>query len=427
MPAPARWTAPIAVAAVAVVAAGAGVFATYSWQQDFAAFWVAGAAIGAGLDPYINYAGTSAGLWDGVGVYQHSRFLYPPLVAVLFRPLAAMPYAVAKSLFSAASVAAWIAAVMLALRIAAPDEVRRSSLSRRRAAALAASALFLPLHIHIERGQVDLLALVLILVAWVHRDRPFRAGGALALAVLLKPAAAGLLPFLAVARRWRLLGGVGAGGALLAAITLAVCGPSRVRQYAFDVLPRVSLYGEGGPAVMLLPDERLATAAASLSTGIAALDGRTYVQSAVESVFGDDLRLGASLPRLLAPEAPDRPRFILPFVALGAVLAWAGRRAGRDDHAESLLLLAALPLCVVASPTGWAMGVVWTIPLGVLVATRWRRGRSSRTATIALASGFLLCAVPPWFAGGYVAGLMLMLVGAGVRLAHPDRGGERPA
>ncbi|HEX4403719.1 MAG TPA: hypothetical protein VH560_02755 [Polyangia bacterium] len=30
-------------------------------------------------------------LWDGVAVFTHSRFLYPPIVAELFRPFAALP------------------------------------------------------------------------------------------------------------------------------------------------------------------------------------------------------------------------------------------------------------------------------------------------------------------------------------------------
>ena len=36
--------------------------------------------------------GTTTELWDGVALFRHSRFLYPPLVADLFRPLAALRF-----------------------------------------------------------------------------------------------------------------------------------------------------------------------------------------------------------------------------------------------------------------------------------------------------------------------------------------------
>src|SRR6185436_700092 len=83
----------IPAAAIAVVASAAGWLAMRSLQQDLAAYWVAGAARSAGLDPYVNHVGgpVAPELWDGVAVFAHSRFLYPPLIAELFRPLARLP------------------------------------------------------------------------------------------------------------------------------------------------------------------------------------------------------------------------------------------------------------------------------------------------------------------------------------------------
>ena len=73
----------VPAAAIALVAGFAGWVATASLQQDFAAYWVAGAARRAGLDPYVNHLGEAGGRapWDGVSVFAHSRFLYPPIAA----------------------------------------------------------------------------------------------------------------------------------------------------------------------------------------------------------------------------------------------------------------------------------------------------------------------------------------------------------
>ena len=88
----------IASIAVAAVAAFAAAAAAGVVQEDFAAYWVAGGIRRLGLDPYVNHAvaGTvPEALWDG-SVFHHSRFLYPPLAAELFRPLAALPFRAAK-------------------------------------------------------------------------------------------------------------------------------------------------------------------------------------------------------------------------------------------------------------------------------------------------------------------------------------------
>ena len=156
-----RVIAAVAVTvAVAVVTAFAAYVAVASLQEDFAAYWIAGAARRLGLDPYINHLGSAAapGLWDGVAPFGHSRFLYPPLVAELFRPLAALPYRAAKALYTGAAVAAWIASALLLGRRAAP-------------VFLGAGALFFPLYLHLERGQIDLFALPFLIIAWRQRGR----------------------------------------------------------------------------------------------------------------------------------------------------------------------------------------------------------------------------------------------------------------
>lgn len=394
---------PAALAAVVASAAAGAWFAARALQQDFAAYWIAGAARRAGLDPYVNHvdlAGPGAGgrLWDGVAIFRHSRFLYPPLAADLFRPLAALPYATAKGLFTAAMLAAWAAAGW----IASDDRGGR----RGRAVYFVASALFFPFYRHLERGQIDLLILLLLAVAWRARARPLAAGAALAAAAAFKPALAGLVPVVWAGGRGRTALSAVAVGVALAGATALCDGPALLRAYATGVLPRASLYGEGGTPAMLLPEGQFPAADDEETT---LFDGRRY-RTAIGGAPA-----AASLPRLLAPEAPTPASARLPFVlALGALVLCARRLrdAGTGDHQgdrQALLTWAAAVACVVTSPAGWVMGLVLALPLAPLYADLPAERRLPAGAALAGAGAWVALALPQPFAGwAAVAGLVLV-------------------
>jgi hypothetical protein len=371
----------VPAAALAVVAGAAGWFATRSLQQDFASYWVAGASCRAGLDPYVNQAGAATTeLWDGVAVFAHSRFLYPPIVAELLRSFAALPYAVAKIVFTMLTVVAWVRA-------------SRRTTHDARALVFGAGALFYPLYLHLERGQVDLFVLLLLLGAFDRRARPAVAGAALAAATALKPALVGVLPVIAVLGRARAVGAALVGVALVAAASIATAGPALTWEYAREVLPRAALYGEGGDASMLLPAERLAARADDLAAGVARIQGRVYRQSAWDGPAS------ASLPRLFAPDGPTPLTSRAPaLILLGALVGIAARARRRlSDATATLLSWSAALACVVASPAGWLMSFVWALPV---VPWLWRARaalRPSQRAALGLA--WLACALPPLFAG----------------------------
>src|SRR5512137_1029090 len=75
-------------------------FSEQSLQMDFTAYYAAGKSLNNDLSPYVNYILTRWELWDGVATFNHSRFLYPPLVANLFQPLAKLPYINAKYIWN---------------------------------------------------------------------------------------------------------------------------------------------------------------------------------------------------------------------------------------------------------------------------------------------------------------------------------------
>jgi len=398
----------ISIAAVAVVAACALVFALTSLQQDFAAYWVAGAARRAGLDPYVNNAAAGAKVaWDGSG-FRHSRFLYPPLAAELLRPLAALPYRAAKLLFTAGALAAWVVTATLLAR------GRRVS-----AALLGAGALFFPLYFHLERGQIDLLLLPLVLGAWRMKHRPTLAGALFAAAAMIKPALLGALPAIAGLghRRWATWTVGAAAAALL--MTAVVSGPALLREYAGVVLPRAALYGESGSEGMALHERDLEGLVDGGEGDTQVMDGRSYRY--VVAPF--DRPASASLPRLLAPESPSWPTSLLPYLVAAGAMVWAGRRVARggagrdddddDDDAQLMLFVAALVACVVASPTGWVMGFVWALPIAPLVLRLSASGTTSPWPLRAVIGAGIACALPAPFAGWPAMAGAVLAVAAG--------------
>jgi hypothetical protein len=402
--------------AIAAVGTAAIAFALASLQQDLAAYWVAGKARWLGLDPYVNYCGSDVAprLCDGVSVFRHSRFLYPPLAAELFRVLAIVPYRFAKVAFTVAAVIGWL----LTARLVA---VRPGGRPRDSVAVIVSGALFFPLYFHLERGQIDLLLLPLVLGAWLRQERPLLAGGVLALAAIFKPALLGLLPvmFALGHRRWALA--TIAGCAVAAAATLALSGPRLVAEYVGGVLPRAALYGEGGTDDMLLDESKLP--AADEESDRTGLDGRSY-RIAIPPF---DASASASWPRRLAPETPHWATSLLPFVLVMGGLVWVALRLPRreeDDDPEELihpvfedagllLFTAALLACVITSPTGWVMSFVWMFPMAPLVWTSLARARLSRRLRSILSATWLACALPPLTgAWAVLAGTALIVTAA---------------
>ena len=385
-----RACAAVAAAVATACAAGAW-FALHSLQQDFAAYWIAGTARRLGLDPYVNHVGSANAptLWDGVALFRHSRFLYPPLVVDLFRPLASLPYATAKALFTATMLGAWLGAGLLTSDRGGP------AAGRGRTAFFLASALFFPFYRHLERGQIDLLILLLLTIAWRERQRPWAAGAALAAGIAFKPALAGLLPVVWASGRGRSALATLAVGTALVGLSALVDGPARVAEYVRDVLPRVALYGEGGTEEMLLPASRFK--ATDDSTGESGDDGTTRLDGRRYQTAIGDAPATASLPRLLAPAAPSPASARVPFLlAIGGLTVIARRLRSRSDAERGAWLFWAVAVaCVITSPAGWVMGMVLALPLAPLAA----EGGVPRGPTVAVVAAGIAVALPAPFAG----------------------------
>jgi hypothetical protein len=146
-------------------------------------------------------------------------FPYPPYVAAAYRPLAAIPYRASYTVHTALMVAA----LVLAMQLIRPM-VR--AVNRNPLVATTLALAFFPMFRGITGGQNTALTLLLFAASWrfVHDDRDLLAGVALGLMLYKPQYAVPLLALHLVGRRWRVLPGFVAMGALAWAMSTLVAG-----------------------------------------------------------------------------------------------------------------------------------------------------------------------------------------------------------
>jgi hypothetical protein len=367
-----------------------------SLQMDLSSFYAAGQAVDAGLSPYVNHVANDPPIWDGIGRYRHSRFLYPPLAARLFQPLSWIGYQTVKFAWMLASLAAVAAAVGLAIR-----RTIGWSLDRILIAAIVVAGFF-PMLTLLERGQIDGFTLLAIVAAmtWPRGRRTTIAAGALlALATLLKLHCIFLVPFLVLGRRWRLLAGFAAGLVALFLIGGVVDGLSALPAYVTDEMPRISRYGEGGTREMALPASSFQRVLAGAEPGKTVMDGRAYDPehfsfvlnaSAVRTPLGR--WVWSSVKSAGIPLSPGHVSIVFLAVGVGLVASLL-RGTASNDLLHGQIALTVVLLC---APATWAMSVVWMLPAVVILLATWknRNDRSAKIGWFVCAAGLLLAGVP---------------------------------
>ncbi|MCX5796023.1 MAG: glycosyltransferase 87 family protein [Elusimicrobia bacterium] len=155
-------------------------------------------------------------------------FMYPPPVALVYAPLAAMPFRAALTFFELLSMAA-----VFGVFLVWAEHRRLQPFSETYYLAFALILLFFPLDLAAQLGQNDALVLFLVVLALAWRGKPLLAGLALAVAVWLRVFLGFILLYLLLRRRWRQLGGVVFWLAVLAGASLVfVPWPAQVQYYA---------------------------------------------------------------------------------------------------------------------------------------------------------------------------------------------------
>lgn len=345
-----------AVAALAVAFA-IGVAASREIGYDLVAYLQAADRLVAGERLYPAAEGGPLHLGAGA-------FLYPPPIAALFVPLALLPVAVARAVWTALLVGVAAAVVWLHARRSAPSS---------RPWLIAGSAAFLPLVAELTIANVNLLSLALCLLAWELRHQPTRAGLSLALAVGLK-----LLP-------------------ATVPLFFLVAGPRRVVVWAVGsavVVTLLTLPWLGGHWLAYLALlERIAAAPSAQAT--------TLIPDALQGAAGR-----------------------VALLAIAAVLTVGAALAARRDPARAgsafAVALAAAPL---AAPGIWYPYLVFALPLllrTVVDTATLPRSPAQLARAAAAGAGWLAMEFPkrPGAPDIAFAGLALLLVSATAALAR---------
>jgi hypothetical protein len=338
-------------------------------------------------------------LLDGQDLYTswHHGYIYPPLLAFLYTPLALLREDAAAAVLLVCNLGLLLTAAFLAARELAERFGVRADATTVAAVVLAGVLLTGDkLRGELQMWQTNLLLLLLFVLAlrWLDR-RPVRAGVALGLAFNIKYLPLVMLPYLLLRRRWR------AAAAFVAAVPV------------FALLP----------ALLTGWDSNLRHLSVAYS-GIFRLLGGTVAPSAAANIA--DLRdlmsisLTSAVARIAGPGASAAVTFgVVAAIALAALLAanWAYRRRGLpfwyrpDGAAPDLPLVRALTglewaglitAAVVFSPqtNSRHLSLLLFVNLAAALLLLYPRGGASRwplaLGTMALLLGLTL---PPGAAG----------------------------
>ena len=353
---------PIAVLCILRVIGFAYLDCRDSVQTDFSAMYHAAASMRAGLDPYRNNVNEDIALWDGVAIFRHSRFLYPPIVAYALQPISRLPYPLAKSIWTAMSLLVLAAGVIVIIKAAEVPLDRTRWLFT-----IIVIALIFPLLPFLERGQIDSFTLLFIAIGFYlifARGRDLLGGATIALAGFIKLQCFYLLPLLLIARRPRAGIGMIISIVVVALLQMLLCGVPLNRRYIADELPRISRFGETGTDAMRLDSPVIRDINSKLPPGEVMPGGKfqyrytvlpnyAALASLVPYIRGV---LNAAHLRLPTP-AVSLPLLI---VALAATSYFLRHGIVADDPWGRLAFIATcLILVLLTAPITWTTNLIW--------------------------------------------------------------------
>jgi membrane-associated phospholipid phosphatase len=309
---PWAWTIPAAAAALPVVL----LLATPPGERlkDLLVYHGAGGTAGAGENLYAFRTSFSM------------PFTYPPFAALIVEPLSRMPWGLAQTLWTVATLAAVVALAPVALR----PVVDRIGMP------LTVTALLLsaPVRSHLRFGQVGVFLVLLVALDLLHR-KPWKGWG-LGLAIAIKLTPAVFLPWLVISRKWKRFGGTLGWLVGATVVGLVLLWPS-AGDYMFRASRDTTRFGAND------------------------IPGNQSVRGMLLRLFGPDGAHNAERLWLLAAVV---------LVAIGTYQAWRCERDG--NRLAAVGVLAALSIAV--SPISWVHHLVWlALPIAALAAAgRWR-------------------------------------------------------
>lgn len=202
---------------------------TSTRRWDFQAFYVAGAMVlhGEGAQIY-DVRGQATAQMEYVDptrtVNRPDRpFISPSAVGLLFAPLALLPMPVAFGVWTVLNLLMLVVSLHLVQSVSPPARTKLPLVA----------AIFAPTYIVLMKGQMSILILFFIALAfyWLRRSRPVLAGLALGVATLKYQLVLGLLAIFVLRGMWSVAGGAAITSSMVAALSLLISGWKAVLHY----------------------------------------------------------------------------------------------------------------------------------------------------------------------------------------------------
>lgn len=168
-----------------------------------------------------------------------SAFIYPPIAAAMYRPLADLSPELAQDRLAVVNHVLWCVIVLLVARMAGGKEDPSAWMIL---ASLAACVVFYPLVHAVELNQATVVVTLLVGLAWValDDDRHLLGGVALAAAMAIKPQLGLMLPVLLLAGARRMVIAAAIAATALALASVLYAGTANNAAYVTRVLPALS-------------------------------------------------------------------------------------------------------------------------------------------------------------------------------------------
>jgi alpha-1,2-mannosyltransferase len=295
-------------------------------------------------------------------------FTYPPVSAVLFAPLAAIPLPVAVVLHTVAGLTALAVTAWLTARRLEADQWRAAHLAM---TVIVLAVLAEPVRQTLTFGQVNLVLMGLVAADCLVPRTPWPRGVLIGLAAAIKLTPAVFVLFFLAHRQWR--PALAAGTAFLVATVAGfLAAPQASATYWFS-----GVFTDPG---------RIGT-----------LDYRSN-----QSIAGLLHRFGLPAPWVTA----------VWLLAVSAALAagWMAVRRLRGTGHDVAALLAVATTGLLASPVSWSHHYVWVVP--ALVWLGYRARRSARQRLVLVLFAVVFAVGPHWLMGGEAGwGLGAQIVG----------------
>jgi hypothetical protein len=339
--------------------------------MDFTAYYAAGKSVNNNLSPYVNYILTRWDLWDGVATFKHSRFLYPPLVANLFQPLAKLPYLQAKYIWNFFNLLCFIICFLLLVFIfwkRNKEELFKKIIKTLVSGILAFN--FFPFLALLERGQIDCVTLLFLLIGFsllIKKEKhEFLSGLFFGIATLFKLYSILLIPFFFIQKKYKVIYGYFTGIFVLILLTLIITGKNISYDYLTKEAPRIAKYGSGGTEEMRIPTGILLAYFPMTPTSISIVDERMYLTESIS------FNSKASFIRMLEVSLPkvfSNSFFSLIVFCMFFSLFFLYRKKLVPDLNVNPFIYWQMILIIItlSSPYTWVMNLVWLLPFTFIV------------------------------------------------------------